>query len=98
MRTFFCAEAFICFASQEKENATFKNLVLAALAPPEGTGDGGVLLDVAASGPRLPELADEGAGLLVVVGADDGLDGLGGFLGVVEGDTAVFFQRLVRGN
>jgi len=64
-------------------------LFLAVLAPDQGARDDRVGLDVFAGVPSVPQLADEGAGLLVVVAADDGLDGLGGGLGVVEGNAAV---------
>lgn len=57
------------------------------LSPLEGAGDVGVLDDVLALGEGVPETSEEGARLVVVVLADDGLDGLGGFLCEVEGDT-----------
>lgn len=49
----------------------------------------GIGLDVAEVAEVLPELAEERASVVVVEIADDGLNSLGGFIGVVEGDTAV---------
>ena len=59
------------------------------LGPPQRTRRVGVLLNISKRREGLPELANERAAVVVVEIAEDGLDGLGGFLGVVEGDAAV---------
>lgn len=57
--------------------------------PSHDTGHLGLVLNVLAVVEDGPELTVEGALVLVVQVAEHGLDGLGGVLGVVEGDTAV---------
>lgn len=74
--------------SRNNDIKSEKRCSLLALGPLESARRGGIGLDVLAGGEGLPERAEERALLLVVKVADHGLDGLGGLLGLVEGDTA----------
>lgn len=62
---------------------------LLGLGPLQRTRHRRVGLDVLALGPRLPELAEEAPRVLVVQVSEERLDGLGGLLSAVEGDSPV---------
>lgn len=59
------------------------------LSPLQRTGHRGVCLDILALREGRPQLADEGALLAVVQVAQQRLDGLGGLLSLIEGDSPV---------
>lgn len=63
-------------------------LVVLQIRPAHGAGNVRVLLDVLAGREHLPQLAKEGSVVAVVKLAKLRLDGVGGLLCAVEGDTA----------
>lgn len=54
------------------------------------------MLDVLEAAKDGPELAKEAAVVVAVVVADDGLDGLGGLVSLVEGDLTAMGSDVIR--
>lgn len=66
------------------------------LGPAHGTLLGGVVLDVLERAKDGPQLADEVALVVVVEVSEEGLDGLGSLVGLVEGDAAETWSGWAR--
>ncbi len=72
------------------------SLNLVELDPLHGSGSLGVFLDVSAGSEGRPQRAEERASVGMVEGAKHGLDGLGGLLSLVKGNTAALRSMACR--
>lgn len=82
-------------ARRETPKGGSRPLVLFQVGPAHGARNVRVLLDVLAGGENLPQLTEEGPVVAVVQLSELGLDGVGGLLCAVEGNTTDLRVRLV---